>query len=410
MKFTVFFLSCFCFWSVAFALPAPEEYAIDTNEKIPDISALKKQRDKQNSLYDRHFSFRWDMPEKFDTEFKNIYQGLASDERHLSTKTEDEIYKMLQVLPKEYYPYIGPYLHTLPQLSGRILDMPGIKETKNKFPERIAERYKDVENIEYLSPSLYFLLMPETVGEGSSSYEFKQFEVPEYFSVKKVNLNPEFLQKIAAKTPLSDYANAPKKEKSAGIRHYVFDENTPLSGADVQAFSNTLSDLEDFNFQNKLELVKTNLLITYWEDQTGNKKDFYFYKQMANPCAAMVRNIKWSNKVLEFQKIIGKNGFGIDDWAGVCDRTLKAYRRADISLAMMIQIRGLKSGDALMKYYRASMDSEIYEMFENMMGAAQEMYNAKKEDVETVKPYMKRLYKTIPETASYFLGAPLIIP
>ena len=45
-----------------------------------------------------------------------------------------------------------------------------------------------------------------------------------------------------------------------------------------------------------------------------------------------------------------------------------------------------------------------------MMGAAQEMYNAKREDVETVKPYMKRLYKTIPETASYFLGAPLIIP
>ena len=47
MKFTIFFLSILCFWRMAFALPAPEEYAIDTNEKIPDISALKKQRDKQ---------------------------------------------------------------------------------------------------------------------------------------------------------------------------------------------------------------------------------------------------------------------------------------------------------------------------------------------------------------------------
>ena len=62
---------------------------------------------------------------------------------------------MIQSLPKQYYPYIGPYLHTVPNMSPKILNLPGIKETKNQFPERIAPQLKDIPNLEFLSPYLY---------------------------------------------------------------------------------------------------------------------------------------------------------------------------------------------------------------------------------------------------------------
>lgn len=410
MRFLLILLLFCCYSTSSYAVPSAEDYAIELDEEIPDLADLADKFHYQNSDYRRNFSFRWDMPKTFDKEFKNIYKTLAEDERHLSSKTEDYIYMMLKKLPKEFYPYIGPYLHTLPQLTGRVLDMPGIKETKNKLPERIAEKFKNIEYLEYLSPELYIFLMPEMTGEGSLSYEYPQLAEPEYRTLRRTSINPEFMQKIVEQTPLADFADSSKKEKSAGTRHYIFDENTPLSGADVEAFSNTLGDLHDFHLANRINFIKVGTLMSFWEEENGAEQDFYFYKQMANPCAAMVRNIKWANKSFEFQKIIGKNGFGINDWALVCDRTLKAYRRANISLAMVMVIRGLQNG-VLIKYYEMSgVDKEDMPILEANLGAAREMYNASREDVETVKPYMNRIHKTLPENNSYFLGSPLLIP
>ena len=55
---------------------------------------------------------------------------------------------LLENMHKEYYQYIGPYLHTVPTISEKVLNMPGIKETKNKFPTRIAPQVADIEDIE----------------------------------------------------------------------------------------------------------------------------------------------------------------------------------------------------------------------------------------------------------------------
>ena len=46
-----------------------------------------------------------------------------------------------------------------------------IKETKNKFPTRIAPQLADIEDLEFLSPYLYYLLMPEMWPENRRSPE-----------------------------------------------------------------------------------------------------------------------------------------------------------------------------------------------------------------------------------------------
>ncbi len=403
----LFLVSC----PPAFGILDSQSYKIETDEIIPNIPLLKDNYNKKTSTYDRHFSFRWNMPKKFDSEFGQLYQTLSLDERHLSTASEDKIYQILKSMPKEMYPYIGPYLHTLPQLSGRILDMPGIKETKNKFPERIAEKYKDIEDIEYVSPALYLYLMPEMVGEGEFSVEYPQMAEPEYHTIQRYTINPKFLQKIADMTPLSDYIGNPAPKNTDGIRHYIIDDKTSLSGADVKALANTFVDLQEFNLENRADFISTNYLISQWEEDNGGAEGFYFYKQMANPCAAAVRNVRWNNKATEFQKIIGKNGFGLDDWAYICDKTIKAYRRANISLAMMIELRGLR-GETLPRFYKANsdMDEEAMNTLNYILGATKEMYNAPKEDVKAVKPNMKLIQKSIPDANPNFLGVPLLLP
>ena len=53
-------------------------------------------------------------------------------------------------MPPQMYEYIGPYLHTVPGIPEKVLNMPGIKETKNKFPSRIAPQLADIEDIEMI--------------------------------------------------------------------------------------------------------------------------------------------------------------------------------------------------------------------------------------------------------------------
>ena len=92
--------------------------------------------------------------------FTCLFTSCSNDDDESNPTSMVEMYDMLMMLPKEYYPYIGPMLHTFPGISDRILMLPGIKETKNKFPERIAPQLQGIEDLEFLSPHLYILLIP----------------------------------------------------------------------------------------------------------------------------------------------------------------------------------------------------------------------------------------------------------
>ena len=409
MKFCFTFLRILLYVCAAFASDADDKYYIEINEKIPDVRNLQKKLMQENSEYNRHFSFRWNMPQEFDASFKNIYQTISADERHLSSMTENQIFEMLKTTPKEFYPYIGPYLHTIPQLTGRILDIPGIKETKNQFPKKIDERFQNIEDIEYASPHLYINLVPADILSNWENKEQPELEIPEYQPLRRQRINNDFLQNALNQTPLNNYVSSQNRQKNAGIRHYITDENTPLSGADVVAFANTLSDLTDFNLQNQAKFISTAYIISSWEENRGGQEGFYFYKQVANPCHGIVRNVKWNNMSEEFQKIIGKNGFGLSDWAQTCEKTLKAYRRASLSEAMAIMLYGLKTNQHLEYYKVNGLTKDELKQLENILGAFTEMYNSSDEDIKAVKPYMNRLYNALPHS-SYFLGNPFIFP
>lgn len=137
-----------------------ERFVIDMNAEIPPLDELAEKYTPPSN-FDRKFDYYWKIGSEFDKSFARTIKEYGTRQKRLKWEREDEILEGLKSLPAEFYPYIGPYLHTLPGIPESVLNMPGIKETKNKFPERIAPQLADIENIEFLSPAFYFLLMPE---------------------------------------------------------------------------------------------------------------------------------------------------------------------------------------------------------------------------------------------------------
>ena len=116
-------------------------YDINPDEEIPMLWRLQKEYRKFHSDYDWHYDYSWNIPPVFDKEFAQNIERFGNIEKRIDSPDEESLLREIRRLPKEFYPYIGPVLHTLPGLSGKILDLPGIKETKHQFPKRVASTY-----------------------------------------------------------------------------------------------------------------------------------------------------------------------------------------------------------------------------------------------------------------------------
>lgn len=413
MRFIVFLLT------FLFSLPCLaqlKEYAhlydVDADEQIPLVWRLEKEYSKEHALYDWRYKFNWAMPKQFDKDFQQSIINFGTIEKRIDNPDEESLLRDLKRIPKEFYPYIGPVLHTVRGLSGKILDLPGIKETKNKFPERIASVFKDVPNIEYASPELYFYLMPEIWGEGASAIEYPKIR-PQKPSPLRVRINPKFLETIKKNVPIENYTEGHRPpEPDMGVRHFYADKNTPLSGADVKAFIATIGDVKEFLQQNdnEIQLILIDSLINYWDEKNGVNRYVSFLKGAVNPCQTIARKIKWKGMRSEFQQYIGKNGFGLDDWAYTCDKTLKAYRVLTMPNAYITSLRLLKKGYLYEMWKYMDFTSEEREIQKYFIEASIHLYDSTRADVEAVTPFRYQLQDAWIELGDQYGGTPILIP
>ena len=387
-------------------------YDVDADEDIPMVWRLQEEYKKHLSNYDWHYDFSWNMPPVFDKDFNKEIQRFGSVEKRLNNPDEDSLLRDIKRLSPVYYPYIGPVLHTIPGLSGKILDLPGIKETKNKFPQKIASVFSDSPNIEFVSPELYIYLMPQIWGEDINTMEFPHI-AKQRPNIPPVRIKKEFLKNVLKQVPTSDFAvNNETKPKSKGIRHYTATATTPLSPADVEAFVNTLDGLHEFDrTQNKMKFISLNGLFNYWDEKNGIDKNISFLKGVVNPCQTIVRKIKWSGQRQDFQKIIGTEAFGLDDWAYTCDKTLKAYRAISQDNAMVTALNILKKGYAYklinqLNYYTPE-ERLIHKYF---IEASIQLYSSTKNNMKAVTPYRRQLKQKLKNFDTNILGTPLILP
>lgn len=314
-------------------------------DSLPSQEDLEKTVAKYDEYNKKYKSF-YDLLGDFDREFYVTIANYGMQEKRLKGESEDLYLEFLSMMPKKYYQYLGPMLFEIPNMSEKVLNLPGIKETKNQFPTRIAEQVKDIENLEFMSPMYYFLLMPEAWPGYKEKIEQPQM-TPYY---PKTNYNPQFYAAIKKLVQpekfMPGYQEDGKKSKS-DLRTLKPTKDSLLTSADIQAFIATVDAVDDWanNPRNQFLLSRVGILwMTYEKEDEIGKYVPSGLKDLVNPCARLVQKARILGKERELAMLVAKEGFTLNEWAYTCDKTIKAYRLANIRSGAVQAVREYSKG------------------------------------------------------------------
>ncbi len=394
---------------------APQDYAkyykIDIDAPVPTYEELAKKYANPDAFYDRKYDYGWNISEIFDEIFRIRITANGNREKRIPFEEEEMLLEMLANVPKEIYPYIGPYMHTVPGIPEKILNLPGIKETKNKFPDRIAPQLADIPDLEFLSPSLYFILMPEAWPQN-----FPRREIPNmYPSYPKVEYDEEFYKKIKKLVPVEKFF--PGQEKAKKITRSDFRTLEPtqtslLTSADVKAFADTLDGVAEFGNRdsNFLNTFNAGIFLDMYEVENGSGiKNNNQMKDQVNPCQRLIQKIKMlgDDKANEFLKIVGKKGFTLNTWAYTCDKTIKAYRVSKINRNTIKELNAFAKGLYMPEIRSFNMQSQAFQM--STIQGILEMYKAPMSDVIEVKKNRKILDEKFKKMKYLLVSSPIAV-
>ena len=382
-------------------------FAVDMNAKFPSREELRSKFVK-NTWYDYGYDYSWNIGTTFRSDFAEKITNYGRSDKRLKREGEDMLYAAIMQLPKEYYPYIGPYLHQVPNMSDKILQLPGIKETKNKFPERISEELKDIPNIEFLSPYLYILLIPEI---------WPSYKDPTEYPIEKITYPKQTydagqMQRLKKIVPPENYypSRHPNQENLEDkLRMLDATQTSPITSADVKAFARTLGEVKDFakTIEQKAELTEARWLINQYEASQNQALPINTLKDMVNPCQRLVQRLKLIGRHFEFAKIVAKEGFSLEEWAYTCDKTIKAYRVSKMTASTLQAVMDLQDN-----VYKSELQ-KLPDIFKGTqvitMLAIPEMYKAPYKDVQAVKKNRRELEKLFKELDYTLVDAPIEI-
>lgn len=393
----------------------PQDYAkyfqIDIEKTLPSYEELTHKYADSTKIYDKKYDYGWNINEIFDEIFRIRITVNGRREKRIPFEDEEVLLNMLNNVPKEIYPYIGPYMHTVPGIPEKILNLPGIKETKNKFPERIAPQLEGIPDLEFLSPSLYFILMPEAWPQNLPRRENPNM----YPSYPKVVYDENFYQKIKELVPVENFISGQEKNKKITRSDFRTLDSTPtslLTAADVKAFANTLDEVDNFGKQDNNFLMTYNagiFLDMYEVDKGEGIKNNNQIKDQVNPCQRLVQKIKilGQEKENEFLRIIGKQGFTVKSWAYTCDKTIKAYRLSKISSSTIKELNAFAKGLYLPEIKAYNVQSQNFQL--STIQGILEMYKAPLSDVIEVRKNRRILDEKFKKMKYMLVSSPIAV-
>jgi len=405
-------LSAFSF-KAAVVKAAPADYAryfkVDMGTPLPKFEELRQKYAEKYARYNRRYDYHWDIGNLFDSLFRMTITSYGGTEKRLKNEHEDELMDMLSVMPPEYYQYVGPYLHTVPNMPEKVLNMPGIKETKNKFPTRIAPQLADIEDLEFLSPYLYYLLMPEIWPENRRDVErpVKRKASP------KVEYNDDLYAKIKEIVPADDFVPGAKPEVKTGasdLRTINPDINSPLTGADVAAFARTLPKIRQIapDTPTKARIYSAGAFLDLWEQENGQALTVNMQKDLVNPCQRLVQKLRLAGMELQLRMAVGGEGFSPESWAYTCDKTIKAYRMGRLRSSTLASLKAYQNG-VYNQYIEESLNSRNAKMQFEAMQTLIEMYKAPLNDILEVRKKRDMLKKEFEAGKYRILGQPVTV-
>ncbi|MBR1946182.1 MAG: hypothetical protein IJ846_07825 [Alphaproteobacteria bacterium] len=308
---------------------------------------------------------------------------------------EDDIYRLILTLPKYAYQYIGPFIHEMPYVSDRILNIPGIKETKGKFPTRIAPQMREYAKKygKYMSTHLYIYLMPEAwaLPEREKS-TFKGYN--KIISIDE-NGKPEGLFDVKNRSLLTKYKmpDPAKYQSREALKKNVrpqtpadqVTQTSPLTEGDVEAALASFQNIEQAFGNNRFDEFHTAL-------RDMSLSDNNLMGELLNPMQVLVDKINRLPEKEKFAKTVAKNGFTPESWGITVDKIIKARRVAKMSPAVALTLSAWrklkkppKSFDVL-----TPRDRQIsWDSIQLFLG----MYSSSRENLLAVKNYGDNIRK-----------------
>jgi len=399
---------CGCLLStIAYAAPADwhKKLQTDLETALPSLSELQT-RYPIVSNHDNHYDYSWNIGNTFDGAFRQIIKSYGLSEKRLKPDHEEHLLEMINMMPKETYPYIGPYLHTVPGMSEKILNLPGIKETKNQFPKQIAKRFQNIDGLEFLSPSLYFILMPEEI---INNRKFIEKPIPTTRPPKS-EYNEKFFAGIQKLIPPTDYSPKHKKSPSltrSDLRTIAPTKNSLVTGSDIQAFLHTLPALKTLNSDVYLlsEIFEAGRLLEMWENDTGTGVPLTALKDLVSPCSRLVQKFRLIGKEKDLAKIVSSQGFNTTEWAYTCDKAIRAYRTAKMSQATAATLSLYKKN--LYNHEIQKLPEKHRNNMELIIQGILEMYEAPLSDTIEARKIYDKMQKSFSEVNGRIAGIPI---
>ena len=403
------FLSTFVISTSLWAAPSDwkDKLQTDLETPLPNLTELQTKYPIIDN-HDNHYDYSWNIGTKFDIAFKEIIKSYGTSEKRLKPDHEENLQDMISMMPKETYPYIGPFMHTVPGMSEKILNLPGIKETKNQFPKQIAKRFQNMEGLEFLSPSLYYILMPEEITRNR-----KYIEKPYPTSrPPKVEYDEEFFTAIEKLVSLSSYNPKNKDEAKLSrseLRTISPTKNSLVTGSDISAFLNTLPEIHKLTANPYLatELFAAGRLLEQWENDNGTGVPLPVLKDLINPCARLVQKFRLTGKEQELAAIVAQQGFNTTEWAYTCDKSIKAYRTARMSGSTAAGLRIYKKN--LFASEINKLPQKHKDNMELISQAVIEMYDAPLSDTIEARKIYDKMRKSFLEVGGRIMNIPIDI-
>jgi len=410
--FYILFLTVALVFEVQADIPDREKYdkyfIVDLGAELPSYDELQKHYFDNHSVYNRKYKWHWNIGNVFDAVFRITINEYGGTEKRVKSANEEALMLLLENMPKEYYQYIGPYLHTVPTISEKVLNMPGIKETKNKFPTRIAPQVADIEDIEFLAPYLYFLLMPEAWPENMTNLEQPK---PKQTKVKSVR-NTKLYDTIKKIVPADEfYPNAKTKTTidKSDFRTIEITKNSPLSSGDIRAFVRTIPELN--KIQGDVEVMAriygAGSLLDVWEQDNELGLPVNSMKDLVSPCSRLLQKMRIAGEEAYLRDIVAKEGFTPEEWAYTCDKTIKAYRMTMLSNSTVKSLKAYALG-VYDNYIEEMLGDKAELQFLNVQ-ALLRMHEVSRDDLLQAYKNRKLLRDSFHDAKYSIISAPIAI-
>lgn len=332
--------------------------------------------------------------------------GLEGLEASLQ-QTEDQLYDLIIKMPPLYYQYIGPFLHDAAYAPERILNIPGIKETKDTFPTRIAPQMQEYVKKygKHMSKHYYLLLMPEAWERPKKENQYlKSFE--DEIPLDGIPRIKRHVYSLLDASPMPD----PKKYQNGSALKKIVRPQTPkeqvtatspLTEGDVEA---ALASFETIN-----AAMGTNRFDDFHSALRRKASgEMALMEELRNPFKMTAEKIQTLPEAKKFAEAVAKHGFTIEGWGYTVDKILKARRVATMSPTTAYAVADYRKYKKKLPPEFEGYDPYAKAMAWESLKVFVDMYTSPKENVLAVKNYGDKIRKVFTARDSMILEAPVV--